>query len=163
LGFAFLRVSFVLHFLLPWVILFLVICHLWALHHRGSTSPLGYSGDLRKGWFWPHYAVKDILDLVPLHFFLVFAFLFPFFLRDPEMFVEADTVASPAHIVPEWYFCAQYGILRSFSRKGTGVLLLVLRVIGPIGFLCQTEEIAVVGAFNKMCVGGVSYRFSILC
>jgi ubiquinol-cytochrome c reductase cytochrome b subunit len=34
-------------------------------------------------------------------FFFVFVFFFPFVLGDPEMFIEADPMISPVHIVPE--------------------------------------------------------------
>lgn len=34
-------------------------------------------------------------------FFFCFVFFFPFNLGDPEMFIEADPIMRPVHIVPE--------------------------------------------------------------
>ncbi|KAI6170352.1 cytochrome b [Aphelenchoides bicaudatus] len=38
-------------------------------------------------------------------------------LGDPEMFIEADPIMSPVHIVPEWYFLFAYAILRAIPDK----------------------------------------------
>lgn len=130
LGSAFLKMRFVVHFLLPWGVLLGVMFHLLALHRVGRTSAGHYRGCLAKGWFWPYYGLKDILNLVILCGFLAYVFFYPFSLRDPEMFVEVNKMTRPAHIVPEWYFCAHYGILRSISNKQAGVFLLVLSTFG---------------------------------
>jgi quinol-cytochrome oxidoreductase complex cytochrome b subunit len=36
------------------------------------------------------------------------------------------TLATPAHIVPEWYFLALYAILRSIPNKQAGVVAVAL-------------------------------------
>uniref|UniRef100_A0A0N5BTP1 Complex III subunit 3 n=1 Tax=Strongyloides papillosus TaxID=174720 RepID=A0A0N5BTP1_STREA len=33
--------------------------------------------------------------------FIAFMLVFPYFFRDPEMFIAADPITRPAHIVPE--------------------------------------------------------------
>jgi ubiquinol-cytochrome c reductase cytochrome b subunit len=55
--------------------------------------------------------------------------LVPFYLRDRENFKEADLLASPIHIQPEWYFLYAYAILRAVPNKVGGVMLLFIRVI----------------------------------
>jgi len=55
-------------------------------------------------------------------------FLFPFFLGDPEMSVEANPIVSPVHIVPEWYFLLFYAILRAIPNKSVGVLGLLCSI-----------------------------------
>lgn len=54
---------------------------------------------------------------------------FPFLLGDSEMFVEADSMASPVHIVPEWYFLFAYAILRAIPDKVLGVLALLRSIL----------------------------------
>ncbi|VDO83451.1 unnamed protein product, partial [Onchocerca flexuosa] len=34
-------------------------------------------------------------------------------LNDPIIFVESDSITTPAHVVPEWYFLFAFTILRS--------------------------------------------------
>ena len=61
--------------------------------------------------------------------FEVLIFLFPYVLGDPENFLFANSLSTPAHIVPEWYFLFAYAILRSIPRKLGGVISLVLAVL----------------------------------
>lgn len=101
LGTAFLKMGFVLHFLLPWLIALLAIAHLGFLHKRGSSSLLHYRGTLGKGWFHPYYTLKDLLRASPFIGFLVGFLFYPFALSEPEMFIEANKMVRPVHIVPE--------------------------------------------------------------
>ena len=54
-GGATLKFFFVLHFLIPWVLLVVVLSHLVFLHDRGSTSKLFCHGDYDKVLFFPFY------------------------------------------------------------------------------------------------------------
>jgi len=54
--------------------------------------------------------------------------VYPYVLGEVELFEEANTINSPVHIVPEFYFCAQYSILRSVPSKGVGVLIIILSI-----------------------------------
>lgn len=71
-------------------------------------------------------------------------FLFPFLLGDPENFILANSLSTPAHIVPEWYFLFAYAILRSIPRKLGGVLALLLSVVVlffPSWFVFTTKNL----------------------
>nr|APD14823.1 cytochrome b [Gnathostoma doloresi] len=125
---ATLKFFFVLHFLLPWGLLVLVLAHMVLLHETGSTSVLFCCGDYDKVGFFPLYWVKDLYNILFWLLFLVFVFVFPYVLGDPEMFIEADTLMSPVHIVPEWYFLFAYAILRAIPNKVLGVLSLLFSV-----------------------------------
>jgi quinol-cytochrome oxidoreductase complex cytochrome b subunit len=59
---------------------------------------------------------------------MFFIIAFPYSLGEVELFEEANTLNSPLHILPEWYFLSQYAILRSVPSKGIGVLLIFLRI-----------------------------------
>jgi len=67
---------YALHFMLPFVIVALVMIHLFLLHLTGSNNPLGisFSGD-GGNTFSPYYLVKDLYGLISfLIFFAVFLF-----------------------------------------------------------------------------------------
>ena len=123
-----------LHYLLPFVIIGVVILHLWALHRFGSNNPLGIEakGPQDKIPFHPYYTVKDAFGLgVFLVLFAAILFFAPNSLGEPINYVEANPLVTPAHIVPEWYFLPYYAILRSvtfdiwfLSAKLIGVVLM---------------------------------------
>ena len=108
---------FSLHFLLPFVIIGVVFLHVAALHVSGSNNPLGIEPKSQKDTvpFHPYYTSKDIFGLtVFLVFYALVIFYAPNMLGDPDNYVPANPMATPAHIVPEWYFLPFYAILRSF-------------------------------------------------
>mgnify|MGYP000066969181 FL=1 len=41
----------------------------------------------------------------------------PNYLGHPDNYIEANPLATPAHIVPEWYFLPFYAILRAFTAE----------------------------------------------
>lgn len=49
----------------------------------------------------------------------------PNFFIDPENFIPANSLVTPVHIQPEWYFLPIYAILRSIPNKLGGVIALV--------------------------------------
>jgi ubiquinol-cytochrome c reductase cytochrome b subunit len=100
-GGATLKFFFVLHFLVPWGLLVLIIFHLIFLHDSGRTSVLYCHGDYDKVCFSPEYWGKDLYNVIFWILFFVFSLVYPFNLGDPEIFIEADPIISPVHIVPE--------------------------------------------------------------
>jgi quinol-cytochrome oxidoreductase complex cytochrome b subunit len=129
-----------LHYLLPFVIIGVVGLHLVALHQHGSNNPLGID---RKGPqdsipFHPYYTVKDLFGAcVFMLVYAVFVFWYPNTLGDPANYIPANSLSTPAEIVPEWYFLPFYAILRSVPNilfipaKLAGVLAM----FGAIGVL----------------------------
>ncbi|KYO52242.1 MAG: cytochrome b [Tistrella sp.] len=118
---------FSLHYLLPFVIVGVVVLHLAALHTHGSNNPLGIDKKTKKDVipFHPYYTIKDLFGLgVFLTFFAVFLFFAPNFFGEPDNYIPANPLVTPAHIVPEWYFLPFYAILRSVPSKLGGVLLM---------------------------------------
>lgn len=116
---------FSLHFVLPFVIAGLVIIHISLLHVDGSNNPLGVESKVDKVPFYPYYFVKDLFSfMVFLLFFSIILFYFPNTLGDPDNYIPADPMSTPAHIVPEWYFLAFYAILRSIPDKLGGVIAM---------------------------------------
>ncbi|MZR32474.1 cytochrome b [Sneathiella litorea] len=118
---------FSLHYLLPFVIVGIVILHIWALHTNGSNNPTGL--DLKDKQdsipFHPYYTVKDLYGLaIFLIFFSAFLFYAPNYLGHPDNYIPANPLVTPAHIVPEWYFLPFYAILRAVPDKLGGVMLM---------------------------------------
>jgi ubiquinol-cytochrome c reductase cytochrome b subunit len=109
---------FALHFLLPFVILGVVFIHVWALHLTGSNNPAGVEPKTPKDVvpFHPYFIAKDGFMLVLfLAIFFAVAFLSPLTLTEFDHFKPFDSMVTPAHIVPEWYFLPFYAILRAFT------------------------------------------------
>jgi len=115
-----------LHYLLPFVILGLVVVHIWAFHTTGNNNPTGV--EVRRTSkkeaeadtlpFWPYFVIKDLyaLAVILVVFFAVVGFM-PNFLGHPDNYIEANPLVTPAHIVPEWYFLPFYAILRAFDSE----------------------------------------------
>jgi len=118
---------YALHYLLPFVLVALVVLHIWALHQFGSNNPLGIEakGPQDKIPFHPYYTVKDLYGMgVFLVVFFAVVFFAPNMLGEPDNYIEANPLSTPAHIVPEWYFMPYYAILRSIPQKLLGVIAM---------------------------------------
>ena len=119
---------FSLHYLLPFIILGLVILHIWALHVPGNNNPVGI--EIKKPSkdtvpFHPYITIKDLFALLLfLIIFSGFIFFSPNILGHPDNYIPANPLITPTHIVPEWYLLPFYAILRSVPDKLGGVLLL---------------------------------------
>ena len=111
---------FSLHFLLPFVILGVVILHIWALHIPGSSNPTGVEVKSESDTvpFHPYYTAKDGFGLaVFLLLYTAVLFFAPNALGHPDNYIPANPMQTPAHIVPEWYFWPFYAILRAFTQN----------------------------------------------
>ena len=118
-GNATLNRFFSLHFLLPFVILGVVILHVWALHIPGSSNPTGVEVKTESDTvpFHPYYTAKDgwgVAAFLLLYFAAVF--FAPNALGHPDNYIPANPMSTPAHIVPEWYYWPFYAILRAFTQ-----------------------------------------------
>ncbi|MBF0369159.1 MAG: cytochrome b N-terminal domain-containing protein [Magnetococcales bacterium] len=130
---------FVLHFLLPFLIFGMVILHLWALHAVHSNNPVGIDIDEEKDSvpFHPYFTIKDLFGLgVFLIIYLWFVFYAPNAFLEPDNYIPANPMQTPAHIVPEWYFLPFYAILRSIDFLGPfSKLAGVIAMAGAIAIL----------------------------
>lgn len=120
---------FALHYLLPFIIAFLVVIHIYFLHEEGSSNPMGVNSTTHKVSFHYAFSVKDVLYFVVFLFSLLFLSLTTgYYFMDSENFIPANPLVTPTHIQPEWYFLFAYAILRSIPNKLGGVLALVAAV-----------------------------------
>lgn len=129
-GTATLTRFFSLHYCLPFALIGVVLLHLSALHTNGSYNILGVLKTGDKVGFYPYFYVKDYFFFVC---FCLLVFLFFFFSPDllghPDNYIEANSLVTPAHIVPEWYFLPFYAILRAIPNKLGGVCAMALSIL----------------------------------
>ena len=127
---------FALHVVaLPIVLLGLVVLHLLALHEVGSNNPDGTDIKKKKGIdgipldgvpFHPYYTIYH--DLPGIVLFLIVLCAVVFFA--PEMggyflevanFQEADSLKTPEHVPPVWYYTPFYSMLRAVTWPFFGI------------------------------------------
>jgi ubiquinol-cytochrome c reductase cytochrome b subunit len=160
----------------PLMLVMLVVVHIMALHEVGSNNPDGIEIKEHKDAngvpldgvaFHPYHTSKDLVII------LVFAILFSavvFFAPDlggyfleHANFEPANTLQTPEHIAPVWYFTPFYAILRAMPHKLFGVVLMGLAVMLPI-FLpwldrCKVKSIRYRGWTFKVALFGFAISF----
>nr|AOY40018.1 cytochrome b [Scolytinae sp. BMNH 1040265]AOY40278.1 cytochrome b [Curculionoidea sp. 2 KM-2015] len=120
---------FALHFILPFIVSALVLIHLLFLHQSGSNNPLGLNSNIDKIPFHPFFSFKDLVGaIIMLSALIILTLKNPYLLSDPDNFIPANPLVTPAHIQPEWYFLFAYAILRSIPNKLGGVIALVMSI-----------------------------------
>ena len=62
-------------------------------------------------------------------FLLLFIFFLPNTLGHSDNYIPANSLITPPHIVPEWYFLPFYAILRSIPDKLGGVIAMVFAIL----------------------------------
>lgn len=134
---------FALHVVaLPMALLLMVFLHIVALHKVGSNNPDGI--DIKKLKdengipldgipFHPYYTVKDIVGVGV--FLLIFCWIIFFnpemggyFLEAPN-FTPADSLKTPEHIAPVWYFTPYYSVLKAVPNQGLGVIAMAASLV----------------------------------
>nr|DBA43687.1 TPA_asm: CYTB [Bombus ladakhensis] len=117
------------HFILPFIILFMVMLHLMILHITGSSNPLHSKLNIYKINFHPYFTIKDLITIIlTFMFFMIINLQMPYMLGDPDNFKMANPMITPIHIKPEWYFLFAYSILRTIPNKLGGVIMLFLSI-----------------------------------
>ena len=171
---------FALHVVaLPFVIVFLVIAHILALHEVGSNNPDGVEIKKLKDSkgvpldgipFHPYYSVKDIVGVVVfLFFFSVVLFYFPdgggYFLEHAN-FIASDPLKTPEHIAPVWYFTPFYAILRAVPDKlmGVGAMGAAIVVLFFLPWIdrCKVKSIRYRSAIHKVNLSLFAVTFVVL-
>nr|AKM70077.1 cytochrome b [Myzus persicae] len=121
---------FSIHFILPFIIIFFTFIHLFFLHMTGSNNPLGINSNFDKITFSPYFLIKDLIGLIMfMWIFFILTLIFPYLLNDHNNFIMANSMVTPNHIQPEWYFLFSYSILRAIPNKLGGVIALMLSIL----------------------------------
>ncbi len=111
----------------------LVIMHLVALRRVGSNNPDGVEIDKHGPDvipFGPYYVTRDLwFAALALTLYLAVVFYFPTWLLEPINNEPAQALATPLHIIPEWYFLPFYAILRSVPNKFWGAVAMAASIL----------------------------------
>ena len=168
IGDATLNRFFALHVIaLPFVLVFLVIAHIIALHEVGSNNPDGVEIKKNKDAngkpldgipFHPYYTVKDIVGVVVfLFFFSVIMFYFPDgggYMLEHANFIASDPLKTPEHIAPVWYFTPFYAILRAVPDKllGVGAMFAAIALLFFMPWIdrCKVKSVRYRGTIYKV-------------
>lgn len=134
------------HYTLPFILAGLSIFHIAALHQYGSTNPLGINTQGSTVHFGTYFASKDLLAfLFLLLVFAILVFFYPEYLGHPDNLVPANPYSTPAHIVPEWYFCTpSHSYLGNPNLWG---MLLILIIHYSISYLWSLKRLS--GSIDK--------------
>ena len=129
---------FMLHvFLLPLVIIGIIALHFYTLRvphvNNQESEDIDFDAEAKKYLagnkkeskvipFWPVFLSKDFAVLgVFLIFYFYLVFFHYGFAMDPVNFDPANSMSTPAHIYPEWYFLWSYEVLRGFFFDIAGI------------------------------------------
>jgi quinol-cytochrome oxidoreductase complex cytochrome b subunit len=147
-----------LHYLLPFVIFALVFLHLWALHVHKSNNPTGVDikGPQDTIPFHPYYTIKDLFGMgVFLIVFMFFVFFAPNFFGEPDNYIKANPLVTPAHIVPEWYFLPYYAILRAITFD---IWFIPAKLIGVVAMFGSILVLLLLPWLDRSRVRSARYR-----
>ncbi|MEE4185827.1 MAG: cytochrome bc complex cytochrome b subunit [Gammaproteobacteria bacterium] len=171
---------FALHVIaVPLALVMLVVMHILALHEVGSNNPDGIEIKENKGpdgvpldgiAFHPYYTSKDLVAIIIfMIIFLGVVFFAPemggYFLEHAN-FEPANSLKTPQHIAPVWYFTPFYAILRAVPDKLGGVVLMggaiVVLFLLPWIDRSKVKSIRYRGAGYKVALGVFAVTFVVL-
>jgi ubiquinol-cytochrome c reductase cytochrome b subunit len=163
----------------PLMLVLLVVVHIMALHEVGSNNPDGIEIKEHKDSagkpidgvaFHPFHTSKDLVIIIV--FLIIFAgvvFFAPemggYFLEHAN-FEPANSLVTPEHIAPVWYFTPFYAILKAIPDKLLGVTLMGAAVLLPF-FLpwldrCRVKSIRYRSWIYKTALGLFAVSFLML-
>lgn len=118
--------------LLPGILLLVLTAHLMMVQVLGTSAPIGYKeAGLIKGYekFFPTFLAKDAIGwMLGFGLLIYLSVVFPW-----EIGVQADPLGSaPVGIKPEWYFWAQFQVLKDFTFEGGELLAIIMFTVGAV-------------------------------
>ena len=117
-----------LHYLLPFILVGLMILHLYTLHQYYTSNPLNIRSNHIQ--FHIYYSIKDILGIILIIFlYIYFIFYNPLLLGHSDNYIISNLLVTPSHIVPELYLLPYYGILKSINSKIIGIIAMIISIL----------------------------------
>ncbi len=157
---------FSLHYLLSFIIIGAVGLHVWALHVTGQNNPDGVevkNAERDTMAFTPYATIKDVFALsVWLIIYAWLIFYIPNYVLDADNSNIANPLATPAHVVPEWYLLPFYAILRAIPNKLMGVIALFAS-IAVLAFLPWLDRSPVKSAKYRPTYRFFFWVFAAIC
>ncbi|NTV60183.1 MAG: cytochrome B [Chlorobiaceae bacterium] len=118
--------------LLPGLLMLVLSAHLMLVQVLGTSSPIGYKDTgMIKGYekFFPTFLAKDGIGwMIGFALLVYLAWAFPW-----EIGVKADPlISAPVGIKPEWYFWAQFQVLKDLAFEGGELLAIISLTVGGV-------------------------------
>ncbi|WP_437888408.1 cytochrome b [Phytobacter sp. V91] len=118
---------YVLHFILPFIIILMTVVHIRTVRHAYADAMKREFSAKDKCRLLFDYkmthddAVKITLFLMLFSWLLFFA---PNYLSSADNYIPADPTVTPLIVAPEWYFLPLFSILRCFPGELLGISLM---------------------------------------
>merc|ERR1712086_31297 len=121
---------FLLHFVLPVLVLVFLVFHILYIHRVSSSAGTGYNTNNRVHFhIW--LVSKDAMVLVQgVLVVLVQVYQGIVMLAHPDNSLEASVIYTPIHIVPEWYYLVYYSVLKAVPGRSSGFLVMISYILG---------------------------------
>lgn len=118
---------FIIHFVLGLAIILVMVLHFFQLHRIGSN---GIMSCLVKMIPLYIFVIKDAFGIVVLYPGVISQYFMMWlkFAHNDNM-LEVNTLVTPSHIIPEWYFLPLYLALKCIPDKFSGLLFLTLLLL----------------------------------
>lgn len=133
-----------MHVFIPFLITFVVVFHLYALHVAASSESFyDKSSASQESCFFQDYALFKDVSLLVFVVTLATYFLFIYwnFVFHEESFEVFDPQKTSAKIIPEWFFLIFFGFIKAFPSKQAGFFYLVFHIVAlSVMFLLTSIE-----------------------
>jgi cytochrome c oxidase subunit 1 len=124
----------IFHMLLSFILYFFILIHIFYLHSMSSQSPVPVSvageAGVPASITFLYFIFKDVTSLLSLLTISVAIALFTMLtLSHPINMIPINSLVTPSHIVPEWYFLYLYSVLKIIPSKLGGILGVVISLL----------------------------------
>jgi len=124
----------IFHMLLTFILYFFILIHIFYLHSMSSQSPVPVSvageAGVPASITFLYFIFKDVTSLLSLLTISVAIALFTMLtLSHPINMIPINSLVTPSHIVPEWYFLYLYSVLKIIPSKLGGILGVVISLL----------------------------------
>lgn len=122
---------YIVHVYMPIAIFGLMVVHLYYLHRNSSTNPMSLNEMLQYCRFFSMSLFSDIKLIVTIIIFIGVQIGFgniEIFQADPDNSEESNELATPPHIIPEWYLLLFYATLKVLPTKIAGLIAIAMVV-----------------------------------
>lgn len=118
------------HYLLPFILLYLIILHIICLHYNRGNNVLSLNTNTYLINFNYLFTIKDLYTI--LIYILILLYISS---NSYIYYIESDNkniyniMITPLSIVPHWYLLPYYSILRAINNKLIGVISMLLSIL----------------------------------
>lgn len=129
---------------IPFTIAVVIGIHILFMRLTGISTPPGTPKEkMVKVPFYPYMVAKDLISIfVFLAVLVLLVYHFPQIAFPQDALIPANPLETPEHIKPEWYFLANYQILKLVPNEFLGIMvqLVVGLVVFFLPFIDKSPE-----------------------